>query len=189
MVILYFSHQLYSPLKSVNWNQDRLWRSAEPQLRDLTPEVFVRSNWGHMWPNGNWKGWFSKQAQSGDWRQPLVMEPLISEVRSRPHFLRTHWIPGGVALGMCLLLIKGDLSCDSPASSNKQVLPCPRLTSLVLSFEPVTMPFGPRGCQARFRISLVCTGFFFYDKKFKHQDSLPDKAGEPGSLLSSNWIR
>lgn len=134
--------------------------------------VSVRSHPGHMWSIGSWKGWLHKQAQSRDWWLPLAIDPLISEVQSPFHFLRTFWIPGGVASGMYLQLIKSDPSCKSPASSNKQVLPCDQPSPPILSFEPVTMHSCPWGCGARFHISLVCKGFFFYDKKFKHQDSL-----------------
>lgn len=96
-----------------------------------------------------------------------MIDPLISEVQSHPPLLRTFWIPGGVASGMYLQLIKSDPSCKSPASSNKQVLPCDQPSPPILSSEPVTMHSCPQGCQARFQISLVCKGFFFYDKKIQ----------------------
>ena len=83
---------------------------------------------------------------------------------------------------MYVQLIKGDPSCNSPASSNKQVLPCVWPESPVLSFEPVTMDFCLRGCQARFQISRARTAFFFGNKTSEHQNSLLDKAGEPQRL-------
>lgn len=49
---------------------------------------------------------------------------------------------------------------------------------------PDTVRSCSGGCQARLPISLVCTGLFLYDKKFKRRNSLLDKARGPRSLLS-----
>lgn len=54
----------------------------------------------------------------------------------------------------CLFKQTSSSSCNWPVSP-------------VLSFEPATMHFCPRGCQVGFQISLVCISFSFYDKKLK----------------------
>lgn len=66
---------------------------------------------------------------------------------------------------MCLQLRKGDLSCHSPASSNKQVLPCDlRHLPPPCPLNLVPCTFAPGGHKARFLISLVCTDFSFMIK-------------------------
>ena len=148
--------------------------------------ISTLSHWGHMWPVGNWRAGYTNKL-SGDWWPPLAMDPLISEVQSRPHFWRIYWIPGGVASGMYLQPIKGDPSHKSPASSNKQVLPCDQPSPPILSFELVTMHSCPRGCQARFQISLVCEGFFFYDeKKIKYHNSLWER--QENHRADCSWV-
>lgn len=69
---------------------------------------------------------------------------------------------------MYLQLIKSDPSCKSPASSNKQAIPCDQPSPPILSFEPVTVhSCPPEDARPGFRFPWYARAFSFMIKKIQ----------------------